>query len=294
MNAPIKWEDEYYVSKERIVLTNKQLEIPGLDVFARHNMPCAIDPLTLHFHENAFEFIFITEGVFSFQASGEDYRVNGGDIFVSFPNEIHSTNQIPLSLGEIFWFQLNISSVQNLLFLSNSAASHLIEQLNTIKNHVNKPHYPKEMRLLLKKAFALTKDPGSKYLISSYLVLFLNLLIDNSQESSSSLTSDIEKAIDYVLENFKQDISLETLADHCHLSISQFKQKFKTQMGISPRCFINLQKIEYAKTLLLEGKSKTDIAMLAGFNSSSYFSAVFKKYTSFTPSEYVASKGEDI
>lgn len=43
-------------------------------------------------------------------------------------------------------------------------------------------------------------------------------------------------------------------ASLCGLSDSQFKHKFKAQMGTSPRDFINLQKIEYAKALLLENK----------------------------------------
>ena len=33
--------------------------------------------------------------------------------------------------------------------------------------------------------------------------------------------------------------------------------------------------------------SVTDIAMLLGFTTSSYFSTVFKKYTLYTPTEYL-------
>ena len=58
-------------------------------------------------------------------------------------------------------------------------------------------------------------------------------------------------------------------------------------MGISPRYYINQQKIEYSKMLLQDGMSVTDIAMLLNFNTSSYFSTVFKKYTLFSPLEYL-------
>ena len=47
------------------------------------------------------------------------------------------------------------------------------------------------------------------------------------------------------------------------------------------------QKIEQAKILLLEKMSITDVAMYLGFTSSSYFSTVFKKFTLYTPSEYI-------
>lgn len=287
MTIPIKCEEEYFLSKERTVLTTEQIEIPGLRVFARHAMPYAIEPLSLHYHENAFEFIFIMEGVFSFQCGGRDYKVNGGDVFVSYPNEVHSTNQVPLSLGEICWFQLDISSIKNLLFLSDSAAANLVMQLNSIKHHVYKTDN-KEMRNVLKKAFTLAASTANKYLTATYITLFLNLLIKYTQEFPITLSPDIEKALNYILDNFTQDILLEDLSEYCHLSVSQFKQKFKNQVGISPRCFINLQKVEYAKLLLMDGASKTDIAMLTGFDSSSYFASVFKKFTSVTPSEFVA------
>ena len=77
------------------------------------------------------------------------------------------------------------------------------------------------------------------------------------------------------------------MAALANLSCSQYKQKFKKQLEISPRHFINQQKIEYSKLLLLEGMSVTDIAMLLGFTTSSYFSTVFKKYTLYTPTEYL-------
>lgn len=58
-------------------------------------------------------------------------------------------------------------------------------------------------------------------------------------------------------------------------------------MGISPRNFINQQKIDLSKTMLLDGHTVTDVAMALGFSSSSYFAYAFKKFTTFTPTEFV-------
>ena len=60
------------------------------------------------------------------------------------------------------------------------------------------------------------------------------------------------------------------------------------EVGISPRNFINFHKVEAAKGLLLEGHSVTDTAMALNFSSSNYFSNVFRRYTSFSPSQYLA------
>ena len=66
----------------------------------------------------------------------------------------------------------------------------------------------------------------------------------------------------------------------------------KIQMGTNPRSFINYHKIEAAKKLLLDGQSVTDTAMELSFSSSNYFSAVFRRYTSLSPTEYVKRKTE--
>ncbi len=51
--------------------------------------------------------------------------------------------------------------------------------------------------------------------------------------------------------------------------------------------FINQKRIEEAKLYLKRGNfSITDIAFMVGFNDLNYFSKVFKKLTSVTPSQY--------
>lgn len=282
---PVKWEDEYFVSKQRVLLTKDQLRIPGIRVFGHQMKPSASDPLVMHFHENAYEFMIITEGSFALQAAGKAYSVSGGDVFITHPGEIHSTNQMPLALGEFYWFQMDVSSIKDILFLNGEAADNLIDHLKEISTHVIHTDN-KDIKEVMKKAFSLTTSIENRYMTAGYLYSFLNIMIEHSRGTPRTLTRDIEKALSYIVDNYTQEISLEDLAGYCNLSVSQFKQKFKRQIGISPRCFINLQKVEYAKSLILEGQSKTDIAMTLGFSSSSYFAAVFKKYTSCTPSEY--------
>lgn len=106
------------------------------------------------------------------------------------------------------------------------------------------------------------------------------------------LTPEIYRALNFIYDHIYLDISLENLAACSGLSVSQFKVRFKQEVGISPRSFINMQKVEAAKSMLLEGLSKTETALQLGFNTSSYFAAVFKKYTFYTPSEYVRSKNK--
>lgn len=86
---------------------------------------------------------------------------------------------------------------------------------------------------------------------------------------------------------------MEELAQVALLSVSRFKQKFKDQMGTSPRNFINYNKIEAAKHKLQENGNVTQTAMELGFSSSNYFSSVFRRFTSTSPTDYLKQLSDD-
>jgi AraC-like DNA-binding protein len=287
METPINWKDDYFVSKDRIVLTNHELKIPGIRLFATHKIQNAILPLLPHYHENCFEFTFVVKGSMFFYTAKKEYTVSGGSVFVSFPDEVHSTNDIPISLNHQYWMQVDISNPKEFLFLNEEVAEELIQELYRIDKHVI-PTNNKEIRSIIEKAFELTYTPGNRLLIASYISIFLQLLINHAKESRYHGSPDIETAIDYIHAHITEELTLDELADTCSLSTSQFKQKFRQIVGISPRNYINQEKIEFSKKLLRQGYPITDVAMQLGFNSSSYFSTVFKKYTMEMPKEYAA------
>lgn len=285
---PINWADKYFDNGERIVLTNSELHINGLRMFGRHFLTKAISPLQLHFHENSFEFTYIIKGNVTFSVNDKEYKLSGGDIFVAFPNEIHDTGSIPMSANEMYWFQLDISRYQDFLFLGNDWALDLISNLKKIQNRVIKTD-DKEMASLIKRCFSLLYqcDDSNRYEATGLLVVFLHRLLDYDKQIQFKLTPDIAKAVDYIFNNINEEISLDDLANQSGLSISRFKQKFKNEMGVTPREFINFRKVEIAKTMLLNKQSITSIAMELGFSTSNYFAVVFKRFTTYSPSEYM-------
>jgi AraC-like DNA-binding protein len=55
--------------------------------------------------------------------------------------------------------------------------------------------------------------------------------------------------------------------------------------------FINARKVELARQLLAGGSSITAAAFELGFNSSNYFSTVFRKFTLSSPGEFARNAG---
>lgn len=118
---------------------------------------------------------------------------------------------------------------------------------------------------------------------------FLYHVVECAEIPRFLITPDIGRAIDYIFQHLSENLPMEELARIALLSESRFKQKFKMEMGTSPRDFVNFHKVEAAKNLLLEGHSVTDVAMELSFSSSNYFSSVFRRYTSFSPTQYAQS-----
>lgn len=288
MNSAINFRDEYTVSRDRTVLTDRQLHIPGLRMFGHQAVPRAVRTLSWHYHEGAFEFVIPTKGTFSFSTDSGDFPFSAGEVFLSLPGEVHGTKELPLPLGEFYWFQLEADAPDDLLYLQSDAAYRLIEELKRIPFHIVKADISKTAPLI-KTAFELAGTGADRQFAASCLVLFLHLIISCSRKAPAPLSPDIRAVQRYILENITADLSLEDLAGLVNLSCSQLKQKFRNQLGISPRNYINSRKIEYAKELLLTERSVTEVSMMLGFSSSSYFSAVFKKYTLYSPREYIRS-----
>ncbi len=81
--------------------------------------------------------------------------------------------------------------------------------------------------------------------------------------------------------------SFNQIANQIHVNPSHLSRKFKEDTGVNITEFINQKRIEEAKLYLKRGNiSITDIAFMVGFNDLNYFSKVFKKLTSVTPSQY--------
>jgi len=96
----------------------------------------------------------------------------------------------------------------------------------------------------------------------------------------------LEKARNTIQENFRQELSVEELAESIDMSVSYFRRLFHEAYGYSPMQYIMNLRIENARDLLLSGEvNVTEAARLSGFEDIYYFSTLFKRKTGSTPTE---------
>ena len=285
---PIEWMDSAIDTKERKILTSDQLGVPGLRMIGHHSTAHAISALDLHYHKDCFELTYVVQGNVRFSVDGRMYPLSGGDLFITLPDEVHDTGSAPMSLHQMYWFQMDLNHPDGFLFMAEPAVALLRERLYHLPTRVVKMEADQAASIMssvfqyFRGGTQLGKIQGAQL-----LGFFLLQAVEQADLTSFRITPDIGRTTDYILAHIQDELPMELLAQVALLSVSRFKQKFKTEIGTSPRNFINFHKVEAAKRLLLEGHSVTDVAMELNFSSSNYFSSVFRRSTSFSPSQYL-------
>lgn len=99
--------------------------------------------------------------------------------------------------------------------------------------------------------------------------------------------SRIAEAIDYIKANFKEQPSLNEIAETVHLSPFHFQRLFKDWAGVSPKKFMQYISVEYAKQLLKEKQATLfDTAHETGLSGTSRLHDLFINIEGMTPGEF--------
>ena len=128
----------------------------------------------------------------------------------------------------------------------------------------------------------------------------LEPMIENTLQSptiaviSQKNTAFIEKVKAVISKNIdNSDMNSTFIADKMNLSQRQLNRKVKSVIGIDTASYIREVRISVAKDMLINTDDPvTEIAEKCGFDSSSYFSKIFKQETHCTPTEYRKKQSE--
>ena len=143
---------------------------------------------------------------------------------------------------------------------------------------------------------ALTSQSvGADLLFESLARVFLIKLIQKYGDlpaedfafSSSFTSKHYQQVLQYIQENYQQNITAEELAEVAAMSVAHFSRLFKKVTTQSPIAFVMAYRIEQAKKKLSNADMPLiDIALECGFADQSHFNRVFKKHEGVTPRVY--------
>ena len=104
----------------------------------------------------------------------------------------------------------------------------------------------------------------------------------------SAYNSEMAACIKYIDDHFRDHtLAVEDVCRDNYISRSSLQRAFHSQFGMSPRSYIIKRRLKSSVELLLSGGvSCSEAAYLSGFSDEKYFSRVFKKHYSVSPSKF--------
>ena len=98
---------------------------------------------------------------------------------------------------------------------------------------------------------------------------------------------EITPVLHHVMQNYRNHIAVEDLAEIASMSVRQLERRFKTLCHVTPVVYANRYRVQKAcQALRNSEESVTDVALQVGFYDSSHFVRLFRRFMGMTPTEY--------
>ena len=149
--------------------------------------------------------------------------------------------------------------------------------------------------------------PGSEQMVNAKLLEMLTLIsrragctpetaIRGGQAVVGNMWDDaLAPALQQIHVCYNEVLTLDRLAELCHLSKYYFSRRFRESMGMSPHRYVTKVRIMQAKRLLAKTDADlTEIAAAVGIPAEPSFRAAFRRETGTTPLEYRKSQEQEI
>jgi len=279
-------------TRERVILDLRAIGIPEVPMLGRYNNTRARRGLLEHAHPGSMEICFLVKGTQLYRLGRRDYVLRGGDLFVTFPGEEHSTGEAPEEKGTLYWLILDLTGRSGqFLNCPPADSSKLVAQLLAIphRHFAGEPALQPMLEEIIRAARS-GNDPLRNIYVRVKLVEYLLKILECSRvPSKTGLSDGINSLLRHIESILEEPLTVGELAAHTGLSVSRFKTRFKKEIGIPPAEYVLRRKVSRAKELLVFPSTMvTDVAFRLGFSSSQYFATVFKRYTGKNPRAFLA------
>lgn len=274
---------------ERLVRDLGPLGVPEVPMLGRYDYKHAQHGLHQHAHPGAMEICYLAKGTQIYRVGRQDYVMRGGDVFVTFPGERHSTGEAPQEKGILYWMILLLPRAKDrFLHFPKVDAQAWKARLRALphRHFSGTPRLCTQLDALLRLAGPdAAHDPLRRVALHVRLGDFLLEILECSRKSPrTGLPARMNSLLHLLETRIGEPPDVPEMAALLGLSVSRFKTHFKKEIGIPPAEYVLRCRVSQAKLLLKKpGATVTDVAYRLGFSSSQYFATVFKRYTGKNP-----------
>ena len=262
-----------------------------------HNVTYAFQ-IPVHWHDE-LEIIYIRDGSLNVNISGENYVGKTGDSYVVSPGELHFMGSDSLDADYYtFLFPLEFVSFQSndlyeqmileplrsrsMMFCTEAGnhAKELCERLLLLhagEGEVRMPAKAVDLRDPEQRRESLRTQMETKAVLLAFVqCMWENGYIVENHISGGNVTE--KEMINYLRQNYTNEISLNAFGAEFHLSEKYISRYFKDHFHITLSQYVNHLRLEHAKQLLRETQLPvTEVALQSGYQNVSYFIRCFKR-----------------
>lgn len=249
-----------------------------------------------HYH-SAVEIVLTLSGEVRYEADGRNWTVGENEVILIPPGMPHALSMGPDSKRLLFLFEpdaiFNMRDIKT--YMSTFSQVFLLNDGSDLQTGV---------RDLLNRAWDAFReqDPlwntecyGCMMLIYTLLgKRYLSTAAPRRQSESTGMDADIITGVmTYINNHYKEDVTLDEVADFAGFSRYYFSRTFKQRTGYSFKEYLCQKRIQVAMDLLTHSQiPMRDVARESGFGSVATFNRVFREIRNCTPTQYRAIYGD--
>jgi YesN/AraC family two-component response regulator len=163
-----------------------------------------------------------------------------------------------------------IDFFKQLLIRLRAAYSHIFLTMNELSGFEN----------------ILSYDSAEEY-ISAFTGCLRRLSIFLAEDQKNQNIRKIQKAVDYITENYRSNINMAVVSNHISMNYSQFSNNFRQYTGKSFLDYLKNTRMEESKRLLADMSiSIREVCEKSGFKNEKHFMRCFKQDVGVSPGDY--------
>lgn len=241
-------------------------------------------------HPRELELVFVKRGDFRYPVAGKEYHVRAGEILLIRPGESHGGAGHILERCVHYWMKFRVKkATASFLFLEQPQARLLLHALEHLPGRQFKAATGAgELFEDIVELIRARSGPLQRLAIATRIATWLTLLVESAQKpSQNQISEEVQAAAKLIRGNPSDYFDVDAFSEQHGVSASRFRRAFRNELGVPVHDFQLETRVEEAKRMLTTNqRTVTEIAFALGFSSSQYFSTVFKRYTTQTPSEF--------
>jgi AraC-like DNA-binding protein len=269
--------------------------------------PVKVDGIyTVHYFEYAKDFAYSGE-VHDFweivyadkknlliTAGAQEIELEAGQMYLHKPNEFHNIrcDGIRAANSVIISFDCHtpelFSVAGKVITLGKTERSLLGSVVKEASSSFSTPlGNPYVNRMELSDCGGFASEQMIRLSVEMLLIRLIREHIDIEPVKIQKNNDLLAQITEFLKSNVEEKLEFEDILKEFNLSASVVKKIFREQMGCGVMDYFTRLKIDKAKELIREENyTFTEISEKLGFNTSQYFTTVFKRVSGITPTEY--------